>query len=162
MIRNIVRRHFTTIKSMQDEQINKSLVDRLRSVPKLKQEDRRFDKPPPTENKEIQSLRKLTLSNLLDIVSKYTEDPLIWNPHILGKIYKLPEPVTQAVCHNVCPQTYYFTYKSDEPEVILKPAAVIDIARFKTDHRYHRRLKKLVFHDGEEPARVINLDLEDT
>lgn len=160
----ITRRGFNTLKSKNDERANESLLNRLRSLPKLG-ENKLVEPKPRIEHKNQH--RQLTLERLSRLLCLNLSDPIVWNSSILSRIFKIPEEYGDYLIIYTKPLTYYSDNKVNEIIQKLKNPFVVDVARLKYDKTYELSYKKIVFADtgsrqtlktSESDASIIRTD----
>lgn len=118
----------STIKSFNDETKNQALIARLKGI-SVKDERRKLEVP--QSNDEGAELRKLTMQQITKFVKLYTNDPLIWNPSVLSRIFDIPECLGKELAHHVQPLCEYSGPQSDEVITLVKSSIVIDVTRLK-------------------------------
>lgn len=145
MLRSIARRSYSTLKSKDDELLNKDLLNRLKQIPIPGKKVTRIVNT--RDEDDHQAGRNLSLEKLDRLVKFNTTDPLKWSPYTLSRIFRLPDNYCEQIVHYVKPMVRKLDSRSDEPQDLLKYFLVVDVARLKHDKTYFAGLRELVFHE---------------
>lgn len=137
----IYLREFKTLKSKDDEHNSQDLLKRLR---KLAVTSERRPTPRPVKANDDQ-LRCMDFDRLKKLLRFYQSDPLIWNPSVLGRIFKVPEHHCENIVAYVKPMVFFATNEYDTVQRMMKTTFVVDVGRMKFDDNYLINYKKIVF-----------------
>jgi hypothetical protein len=158
---NIVRhKTLTTLKSKNDEQNNQILLKRLKNLSVI---GARKTLPPPNANEILNNHneelppRRLTLDKLSKLIKRYQSDPLIWNPSVLARIFRIPEDHCTRLAIYVRPMIHLNRNTGAGDEKLLETKFVVDVARLKSDDNYLVTYKRIVFpeHSQKLPKRAL-------
>jgi len=157
MLRNTCKRFYSNLKSKDDELKNRDLLQRLKKITvvhKTKKEEK------TEEAKSVNEVddKPLTLSKVYDMVELHGNDPLIWNPSVLARIYRIPEEQCASLVNYVKPFIFFRNEETKLEREMTEYSTVIDLNRLKTDKGYMWDIQKLQFIDSPTATGPVVLE----
>lgn len=103
-----------------------------------------------------QAQSRLTHHQITKAIKLYTEDPLLWNPSILHRIFDLSEDECRNLLRYVQPMVMFGSRETEVVKQLQKTSYVVDVERLQNDKRYFPIIQALVFpkKTGNKDARV--------
>lgn len=143
--------YYSTFKSRNDEEKNKSLLENLKNI--SLSGGKEIVSPPKTKDSPF--TRNVTLEILEKVTRYWYSDALFYNSSILSRTFNIPEEHLKNIVWYVRPMMYYTHKGLDETKKIHKTSLVIDVHRLKYDKKYLVEAQKLTFlQDSDEPPKL--------
>lgn len=91
------------------------------------------------------AIRKITFEKLERLLIRNTENSILWNSYVLGRIYGIPENSCKHLIEYVAPLGILFDNRYDSPQELLKHSYIYDVKRLKEDKLYMPRYQAIEF-----------------